>query len=262
MANNPNMCPSRYYMALPRSWGWGCRCCKTVDTLPDHRYWNIYKMTPAVEPPTTTTTTTTMQPTENPVVPPPVDNYGEECWTSFGCWGDKGTVCDGCGLHDGKEMLCCRDNWGNHKNCNGAVFDPSATGHHCVYIDESAIQPEDDHYGEECWGAFGCWGDKGTVCDGCGSHDGKEMLCCRPGWHNHPNCNGAAFKGTRTSHQCVYIGDTLQQQNWSFDLLEASSGKVILNGLAVVGLLSVLYKIVSGWSSNYKLISDAAEEEI
>merc|ERR1719483_1868569 len=156
------------------------------------------------------------------------DNYGQECWTAYGCSGDEGIVCDNCGQHDGQDMLCCRKGWNIHPNCNGAVFKDGVGSHQCVYIDtlSSSWTPETipepthsptlaigDNYGQECWSAYGCSGDKGTVCDNCGQHDGQDMLCCRKGWNNHPNCDGAVFKDGVGSHQCVYI-DTLSS-SWT-----------------------------------------------
>merc|ERR1719285_302537 len=128
--------------------------------------------------------------------------------------------------------------------------------------------PIGDNYGQECWSAYGCWGDKGTVCERCGKHDGKDMLCCRPGWNNHPNCNGAVFENSITRHQCVYIDTlssktTLQQQNWSLDYaLATSSGNFIVKGLAVTGFLSLVYHIFGSERRYTELKSDASEQEI
>merc|ERR1719285_231990 len=123
-----------------------------------------------------------------------------------------------------------------------------------------------DNYGQECWTTYGCSGDKGTVCDKCGQHDGQDMLCCRKGWNNHPNCNGAVFKDGVGSHQCVYI-DTLSsktlvhQENWSLDPALATSSGIILKVLAVIGLLSSLYYIL-GSKRKYTEIKNHVSEQV
>jgi len=65
-----------------------------------------------------------------------------------------------------------------------------------------------DRNGEECWNAGGCAGDTGGICEWCGTHDGEFQICCngRDDYTaNHPNCDGAEYSSTISSHQCVVL---------------------------------------------------------
>merc|ERR1712048_1365082 len=83
-----------------------------------------------------------------------VYNVGQECWHA--CNSQAGN-CDFCGSNG----ACCRKDWpGDPTICQNAIFDESASGHHCV------VPRQVDHAGQDCWPA--CNGQTGK-CDFCGS---------------------------------------------------------------------------------------------
>jgi len=137
------------------------------------------------------------------------------CWHR-GCRGDTGDICDYCGKHDGEPMLCCRADWPwNHPNCpkDRSSYNSQVYWHHqCVLprpgvVLSAAPKSVNSKKGQRwCWHS-GCGGDTGKICDYCGKHEGKPMLCCRANWPwNAPNCPKEKSEYNSRNywhHQCV-----------------------------------------------------------